>query len=336
ALTWATLIVAAVLAVWSLYLRSLRNKKPARRKALAEFWRPALLDVLMQSVSPESLWALVRNGEELVMVNFLLQHCRRLSGKDRDRIQLLASPYLPRVVAQLQHSSPERRARAIQTLGELGLDKWSDEVVGGLEDPSPFVAMVAASTLAREQSASHVDAVLENLSRFVHWQHDFLASMLASFGPEAASSIRSKLGAPDTSPRMKAVIMDALAHLNDADAADAAYRILEEGAEPDLESACLRLLARVGTGAHLEAVCARLDSKSYPVRLTAARALGRIGGRSERPRLREIVLSDSSPWVAINAGRALLEAGGRSALRELAGSRHRRSLVARQILAEAR
>ena len=335
-ITWSSLIVAIVLAIWSLHLRRIRDRKPARGKALADRWRPTVLDVLLDAASSESLWALVRDGDELLMVDFLLQHSRRVRGRDRRRIQHLAEPYLVHVVAQLSDRSAERRARAVQTLGELGLGRWQREVVAGLEDPSPFVAMIAASALAREGNATHVGSVLKNLHRFVHWQHDFLSSMLASFGPGAATEIRDALLEPNTSPSVKAVLMDALAHLNDADSAEEAHRLLEEGADTELETACLRVLTRVGTREHLDIVSSKLESRAYPLRLGAARALGRIGGRDEMNVLREMILTDSSPWVAINAGRALLQAGGKSILRELAGSDHRRALAARQILAESR
>jgi len=195
---------------------------------------------------------------------------------------------------------------------------------------------MAAATLARERSIAHLPQVMSRLWRFQDWRPDFLASLLATFGPAAAPTLRRALDDAENPPNTRAAVADALAHLNDAESARIAHGVLESTTDPDLGSACLRLLERVGTEEHRPAALAHLGSESFVLRLTAARALGRSGGQQDHELLRDLILNDPSPWVALNAGRALLEAGGRMALRELAGRDHGRSRVARQALAEAR
>ncbi len=329
-------VQAMALAAFALVLRRHRERVPARRLAQARRWVPALMDVLMESAAPERLWAKVRVHERAEFVDFLLEYARRVEGRDQALIRLLARPHLSSVAGRLRANSPEARARAVQTLGELDLSGWSDEVVAGLSDPAPVVALTAAATLAREGSIAHLPQVMSRLGRFEGWRPDFLASVLATFGPAGAPGLRGALSDAENPTPMRAAVADALAHLNDAGAAKIAQTVLESTSDPDLGSACLRLLERVGTEEHRPAALAHLNSESFALRLSAARALGRSGGREDHELLRDMILYDPSPWVALNAGRALLEAGGRMALRELAGRDHGRSRVARQALAEAR
>lgn len=333
ALLW---IQGVVLALFALVLRRHREREPARRRRLWARWSPALMDVLMDAAAPERLWAKVEVNEGAEFVEFLLEYGRRVEGQDNVRIRHLARPYLPAIALGTRAWSPETRARTLQALGELDPQRWNHALVSGLADPSPTVALVAAATLARERAVDEVPRVLENLERFSGWRPDYLASVLATFGPGAAPILRGSLVDPEVNPRVRTALADALAHLNDAEAADGAQRVLESGPDPELGAACLRLLERVGTEAHRSAALRYVDAESFALRLSAARALGRTGGPRDHTKLREMILSDPSPWVALNAGRALLEAGGRMELRELAGRDHSRSRVARQALAEAK
>ena len=335
-ITGVTLALSLVLAGWSFYLRLRREYEPRRRQRLTDIWRAPLVAVLMDSAAPEHLWARVALGDELVFLDFLLQHARRVDGEDRKRIRMLASPYLGSIRPYLTARVAETRARAIQTLGELGLADWNASVVQALSDPSPLVALIAATTLAREQAHQHVDDVLDHLPRFGHWRPDYLASMLASFGPAATGSIRARFQDETLPASVRAILVDALGHLNDAMAAEAAERELARSDNGEFRAACLRLLARVGSRQHLQTVRQAMGAEDFIVRLAATRAMGHIGDAAEQDDLLDSVLADPSPWVAITAGRALMEAGGHARLRELAGSEHRRAPVARQVMAEAR
>ncbi|NNM35355.1 MAG: HEAT repeat domain-containing protein, partial [Gemmatimonadetes bacterium] len=326
---------AVALALFALVLRRHRDRTPVRRSQLWARWSPALMDVLMDAAAPERLWAKVDVNDGAEFVEFLLEYGRRVEGRDNARIRRLARPYLPAIADRTRSRSPETRARTLQALGELDLDRWSDALVAGLADPSPSVALVAAATLARERAVDRLPQVLERLDRFAGWRPDYLASVLATFGPGGATALREALE-DSTNAHVRAAVANALAHLNDAEAAGAACQVLEAGPDPELGAACLRLLERVGTEEHRSGALRYVDDESFALRLSAARALGRTGGAQDHARLREMVLSDPSPWVALNAGRALLEAGGRMELRELAGRDHSRSRVARQALAEAR
>jgi hypothetical protein len=78
----------------------------------------------------------------------------------------------------------------------LGLPRYASTVVAALDDPSPLVAMVAARSLAQEESTEYAHAVLKRLHRFGGWNRRFLASMLASMGPRVADTLREGCGTP--------------------------------------------------------------------------------------------------------------------------------------------
>ena len=226
--------------------------------------------------------------------------------------------------------------RAVQVLGELGLGEYADRVIAALDDPSPLVAMVAASALARDETPEHAHEVLARLDRFSHWRHDFLTAMLASMGVKAAPALRNTLVDSEAPGGVRTAAADALATISDPRAANPARDVLGSTEDMELRAASLRLLASVGTAEHLPTVRKWLGpDEPLPVRLAAIRALGRFGGREDLPPLEKTAREDPSPWVAIAAARALKEGGGAASLEALAGSEHPRSALGLQVISES-
>ncbi len=336
-LTGALLLTfSVVLAVWTLGFRS---RKLAVERAIqdrASRWQYELREVLYGQGSLEALRASVDDDNRVEFLNFLLEYSRRLDGDERDEVRRLAEPHLAEILPYLDHRVEGRRARAVQTLGELGLPRYADEVISALDDPSPDVAMAAASTLAAAQDGSYADAVLARMNRFDDWRLDFLVAMLASLGPEAAPAFRWTLADQQASPRVRAVAADVLAQLDDAASADLAHDVLASEREVELRAATLRLLSSVGRGEHVEAVRAAVHDDALPVRLHAVRALGSLGSKEDLDSLDAAAKDDPSAWVAIAAARALKEAGGTERLDLLAGSDHPRAALGLQVISEVR
>ena len=115
-----------------------------------------------------------------------------------------------------------------------------------------------------------------------------------------------------------------------------AHEVLGSTGRPELQAACLRLLASVGRAAHLPVVRERLASEHLAVRLAAIRALGRFGEEQDIRPLEATAREDRSPWAAIAAARALRESGGDEILAALAGSQHPRAALGLQALSETR
>jgi HEAT repeat protein len=282
----------------------------------------------------EALWAIVPTDVELYFVEFVLRYRRRLSGDETIKIEALAQPYLPKVARRMRRRGAERRARAIQTLGELGLQDYAEAVAKYLDDRSPLVAMSAARALADPELPGYTNAILSRMHRFTNWRSSFLSAMLAGIGTDAAPDLRAKYEDETASPGVRAIAAGALGQLNDFKSAAIAAKILEGKPDRDLAAESLRLLGRVGRAEDVELVRRLIQSEDAVVRGASAGALGKLGSSADSEILRETASSDPSHWVAITAARGLRELGGVKALRELATSSHARAPLALQVLAE--
>ncbi len=332
----ATLFVVTV--VFSMYAVGLRLRHQARdrrRDAFAEKWREPTLGALAAPESIASFTAAIRDDERIHFVGFAVQYARRLRGDGRDTIRALAKPYLGVIARRADSANVEIRARAIQTLGLLGLPEHAPRVMAALDDRSPLVAMVAARALSQEESPEYAAAVLGRLGRFEGWNRRFLASMLAAMGPKVASTLREGLRNAGAEPRARAVLAEALLLQGDPLAGDVAAEVLDTASDRDLQITALRLLASVGRPDHAATVRRHTDAADEVVRAQALRALGAVGSESDVRGLIE-AMSDPSPWVALSAARAVLDAGGRSALAEIGSSDRATAAIARQVLSEER
>lgn len=322
---------AFLLAVGALLLRIRNDRKAGHWSALERRWEERTLEVLTGAATPEQLWELVERRDRLRFLSFMLRFARRLTGTERRRVDELAAPYLDRILPQLRSRSPERRARAIQTLTTLGASRYAPQVVRSLDDPSPLVAMVAARSLARRERPDFSSAILRRLHRFDTWRPSFLASMLAQIGPAVAPALRNALADGTFDPKTRAVAAEALRELNDYAAADAAAEALRDTTDRDLLISSLGLLAHVGRADQIAAIRPLLGTADPIVKSRVMSVLGRIGGPDDADTLVR-AFDDPSPWVALRAAEAMLESNN-PALERLAASEHPRAPLARQLLA---
>jgi len=319
----------AALAVFVLY-KHRANVLAAERSAERRMrWEPFVLDVLIGE-SPEAA-SVIRRGEERVFVHFLLGYSRRLSGVDRKVVLRLAEPHLWSVLGDLIDTRPEVRARAIETLSELGFEDHVIEIIRALDDPSPVVASVAAHAMTRPGHPELGAEVVARLDRFTSWDQGFLAAMLASAGPGVSSVLRVTLLDSSRSPRVRTVCADALRLLCDPDAADPAAAVLDKATDQELTAACLRLLRQVGRSEHAPAVRRWAREGGFATRAHALSTLGTIGDASDAS-LARLALFDPSPWVALHAARALMSLGEDGAVRSLARMDHPRRDLAFEML----
>lgn len=221
----------------------------------------------------------------------------------------------------------------MQTLGTLGLPRYSAEVLKGLYDPSPLVSMVAARYLARPEFPQYAPELMTHLHRFEGWNRRFLASMLATMGPEVSPMLRDGLLDPERPTWLRGVFAEALRMQLDPRAADAAVEALEATDDRDFSASLLRLLAAVGRPGHVEVLRALSDTDDEIVRAQALHALGVLGGRAELPLL-FAGMDDPSPWAALHAARGVRDAGGVELLEEIAESDHAQAELAGQVLFE--
>jgi HEAT repeat protein len=336
--TLAVLVVLACAVAFTLaaaWLRAANNRKQLRWARLQGQWEPVIIRVLAGEMPESQLRSLVPKKDERYFVGFLLRYARRLKGVEHDAVLRLAVPYLSTIARDLGHRSPELRARALQTLGELSILDYSNEFLQALNDPSPLVAMNAAHALARHYQPAHAVRLIRCLERFEEWNIRYLAAMLANMGPESAQVLRDAFRDRSRPPRIRAVIALTLASLNDAGSVDLATQVIEAERQTDLVIAALTLIEKVGGSEQLPAVRRLLESTDFAVRARAVTTLAALGTAEDTARIRS-GLDDESNWVALHAAQGLRDMGRVDLLEELASSDHPRAVAAQEMLWEMR
>jgi HEAT repeat protein len=328
-------VVTLIFSSYAVALRLRGRARDVRRERFAERWREPLLAAVADPDAIAALRACVRKQERIHFVGFAVQYARRLRGDGRSALRAIVAPYLGLVAERADSPRVEVRARAIQTLGLLGLPDHAPMVVAALDDPSPLVAMVAARSLAHEETPEYAPDVLARLSRFQGWNRRFLASMLAAMGPLVSATLRGGLANSTEDPGARAVLADALLLQGDPLAGDVAAAVLETTEDRELLVAALRLLHAVGRTQHAAAVRRYLAAPDEIVRAQALRALGAVGTESDVPTLLD-AMADTSPWVSLSAARGALDAGAEALVADRAASEGPTGAVARQALAEVR
>ncbi|MHB1193786.1 MAG: hypothetical protein ACYC6F_12155 [Longimicrobiales bacterium] len=329
----ALLVLSLLFAGYTVWLRVRHELRERRWCQLTARWETPLLDALLDPATAPAVHAAVEPSERLRFVRFVLEYSRRVKGEERAFLRELVLPYLDPIAERAWSPRVEVRTRAIQTLGALGLPRYAGEVLTALDDPSPLVAMVAARSLCSEEHPEYAPAVLRRLARFDAWSRSFMASMLASVGPEASGALRDTLGDEAQAPLARAVAADALRMLKDFGSGDLAARIVEVEDDQELVAGALRLLTMVGRPEHAVLIRLRCASPNSAIRASAFSALGTLGLEDDQHRLLG-AMSDPSPWVAIQAARGLVSSGARALLQDLSDSDHPRATLARQILLE--
>ncbi|MEZ4414957.1 MAG: HEAT repeat domain-containing protein [Gemmatimonadota bacterium] len=334
--TLVLVLVALGCALLALAYRRSARRMLERRRTLTAEWDPCIVSALVGDGTEDAraLIDSVHPGDRLLFVGNLLRFARRLAGEDRERIRALALPLLPVVAERTTRRSAPVRARAIQTLGELGWPEYTAQVLRALDDEAPLVTMMAVQTLCRPQGAEHLPAVIARLHRLLDWTPRFLASTLAAVGPAGAPALRAALEDDARDAQVRTAAAEALRQLNDFEAASSAARILAVERDREVLAACLRLLGQVGSSDHLDIVMRCASDADFVVRVAAADALAALGGPAELETLKRMVYDDPSQWVALRAARSLLQAGWRAELRALALSSHARAAIGSQVLAE--
>ena len=332
--TSVLLLLLLVLALGALaLLLRFRNQARLRRwERLRAAWEPYLLEVLAGGRDAQGLLARVGPRERFLFMDLLCGFATRLRGRELGALKALARPFLPLVVARTRRRSDERRARAVQILGILGLPDYERYVVAALDDSSPLLAMIATQSLTRAGRVDLLEPVLARLGRFGTWRRTYLSGMLARMGPEAVPLLHATLADVEQSAQVRSVAADALVGLPDPAVADTAAQVAEQEDDPGLLVASLKLLTKVGTGAHRPAVLGRASSPHFAVRSHALKALSVLGGPDDLTVL-EAGLDDPSPWVALEAARGLRVMGSTGRLEALAATEGPRASLAREVLA---
>ena len=123
--TILVLLTAAAIFAVVVFLLRLRNEREDRLWArLNGTWEPILLEALSGQRELQDLWDHVEEGDQLHFLEFVLRYAQRLGGAEQDVLRRAAKPYLKAMLPLLSNRRVGIRARAVQTLGNLGLPEY--------------------------------------------------------------------------------------------------------------------------------------------------------------------------------------------------------------------
>jgi len=322
-----------ILAVTVLILRVKNMIKAYRFRKMESSWEKALIRAVMFGDEADSEEIIVKRRNRFFYVQYLYQFAQRLQGKELEKVQALAEPYLDVVVKGLKGNYPELRARNINILGTFGFPNYIDTMKEALRDKSPIVTMTAARALARPGYPEHCKVILPVLGMFDQWSMNFLSSMLAEMGSEACPDLREAMSNPENSMRVRISCAEALRSIGDLEAANIAVDLLALNEEAEFQAALLRLLKEVGVSRHRTVALALINSPHFIVRAHALSVLGQIGNK-EDGELIQAGLEDESSWVVLHAARTLKKLHRNDLLEPASQSEHRMAPLVRQVLSE--
>jgi HEAT repeat protein len=326
-------LLSVIFTLFIFGLRVRNNLRERRREDRVERWTRITLDVLAGDGETERLEREVSPRERIHYLEFLEGYARRIQGPEVDRLTEMAAPFIAEIVPRLDDRNLYRRAQAVQTLGRLGFDRHREEIGAALDDPAPFVAMVAAQAIIADGDRELSIRVLDRLDRFDSWSVESLTELLSGPGPKILPELRSVLPDRSRKPWVRSVAARALGELHDPQGAEVAAHLIPDESDPDLLTDLLRLLAEAGAPDHLSLARFHLTSDHDAVRGAAFRVVGSLGRKEDLPVLRA-GMDDPSPWVAMKAARGMLRVGGGEILREISASEHPKASLAGQILGE--
>jgi HEAT repeat protein len=332
-LTVAMLAMNVALAVSILGIRFRVRHADIRRRDVGRRWQPRIHDLLAGDADPDALRPLARRIERCDLLDLVARYARRVNGVELERLRTFARPLLPGLASRLRSRHPEERASALQTFGLLGGNP--QVLVDALDDPSPLVAMVAASALSTSGEPGPAAAVVAHLDRFELWSPGYLSAMLADGGAVIAGGLRSALADEGASALSRSVAADALRLMRDPASAAIGARVLVGSPDRETAAACLRILEVMGTAADAPTARRYLDHPDFVLRARAAAALGALEAGDGDVAALDEAIDDASPWVALHAAQALSKAGRHDVLRAAAASLRPGAAAAREALAGA-
>lgn len=311
--TWTLAAVVVLLLLGVLGLRSVREWRERRWIERKARLLPAVRELLhADAVTPDDLLAFWRrSGEPEVVASLLLDEVRAV-GPRRRAVVAAAFEAAGRIRRDLAALGARRwwvRAAAAERLGRLGVARAADQLVACLDDPHEAVRLAAARGLAALGDSRVIRPLLSGLTAASRWATIRTAGILASVGPQAASTLatvlREEAARPDGGdPVRLRLLLDGLAELGDREGIAAALPLLHHRSV-DVRARAARILGRLGAADAEPLLRASLDDPEWPVRAQAAAALLELPADGATLDALAARLSDSAFWVRTNAAEAL-------------------------------
>ncbi len=305
----ALFAVTLLLVLAIVYLRAALILRQRKTRRLMLRWQPhlamAVLDMPTQALAlPKrdavTFLALWNHAQESFrgVVKEQLNQLARLVGADRHAHRMMTA------------RAVRKRLVAITALGHLRDRSAWDELVRVATVENPTLSLSALRALLSIDARAALPVLIPLLKTRDDWPTPRVATILREAGPDiiskplAGAALRASA---EQAPRLIRYLEGA--HL--AQVSGTLGYLMKHATDDSVISACLQVLP---DPAHLDAVREYTRHARWHVRLHAARALGRLGGAQDIPRLIEL-LSDEQWWVRYRAAQALAAMPGVSTQR---------------------
>lgn len=205
----------------------------------------------------------------------------------------------------LNSRSMHQRLAAITAVGHLRDRRAWDRLEVLSRQPGPVVSFAAARALLRIDSSHGLDVLSTSIPARADWPLGRLASVFHELGPSVCNGSLVTMLLRRPRPGLDRVVK--LARFGHPEKISGIMRgWLGSSTDPDVLMAAL---SYIESPADLPWAVGAATHPEWRVRMAAARALGRVGGRDELPVLLEL-LRDSIWWVRYHAAQGLIRLKG--------------------------
>jgi HEAT repeat protein len=318
-LIWGTLILASLVCGLILVgagIQYRRDRQNRYRIARFQSWEKDLAVYLFSGTGASRPFPPIAREDRSLFQTFLARYHATLAGQEAEALKdlYLGLGVHKSIPHRLKHRLATVRAQAAQEVGIFRLSEYLESVVPLLNDPVPYVAHLAAQSLARAGDLRFARPVLDWVLREEKYQRERLLRVLEGFGPELLPWLETTLEAPVVDPEswiLFALLAGSHRHR------ESEPRLLEliDTSVVDIQASALKALAALADPLTYPRVEPLARHEAWPIRAQAAKALGLIGGPDAIPTLIALT-SDQVYEVRRNAAQGLADLGhaGTSAL----------------------
>jgi len=297
----AATIIAVALIIQIFLLKIALSSKARRHRKIITLWQPIIIKGLYNL--PAQLPPLATKDVASFMVLWNRIHST-VRGETKNNLNALARHVELHAHAFhfLKSLSTPKRLLAIVTLGNLREPSVWDELAAIAAADDSLIALAASHSLVLIDADKAVQLLLPLLCERTDWFPVRSLSLLREAGPDAVSAPIEK-AAQNASWRSLPRLIRFLETAHQETASRVIHRVLSGTRN---EAIILQALRQVIDAKDINKIRRYLSHPSWPVRVQAASALGRLGTKGDEKLLIGL-LDDPQWWVRYRAARALAQ-----------------------------
>lgn len=276
----------------------------ARRAVFLRRWRPWLAAVALGSAPPDTGdMPPLRRTEVRIFLREWIALLEVLDREVRGGLQSVGRQLRVPAIARrlLRRRRLRDRLLAVAALGHVGDAAAWDEILALVHGRNLPLALAAARALVRIDPHRAMEQLMPSIEQREDWPPARVATLLQEAGPDVlaeplAAAIRR------ARPEMQARLITHLVHLDEPVATGLIRGLLDAAPDDRVIGKCLDALQ---SPALLPAVRQLATHPRWHIRMLVAKAIGRLGERSDGPLLGRL-LADPHWWVRYRAAQALV------------------------------